>query len=630
MIMNFSKFAMLNVIRNKRVYLAYFLSNLFTVLSFFTFAVFTYHPTLLAASGTAVIGMVVSAVLIYIFSIFYVCYSMGTFLQSRKREFGVLMINGLSPKQLLNLIIQENILIGVVASLAGIILGCPFIYGITYFAEQLFDVTLDFYLPVKAIIITIGLFTLLFIVASTFVFAKINRQNLINYVKQDKKREVPKISSPKAIFGMVAIVSGYILALRAEGMTVMLVMLPTIILVIIGTYLLLTQFLAWTANRAIKNKKYFWSKTNMIFFSDLVHRLKDNAKMYFFIAIMSTVAFCAIGTLLSFQQMLTKGIQAAFPYDFIYPINETVNESELLEVERITTALKTKQSNFTWQSVETKLLSVEDEEEIMVVPVSEFNKLSPQDEQIEVSQGVAKYAINKAYEVSGMQATTYENTLLAKFNLTLDLEDKYTYTNFPSSITQEIFVLADNDFQSIPTDQKNGVTIYFSNSTLSRIEQAKVLQELVENETGSEKIMQYFSISSAFAIQMIFQGFGPIIFIGIFISIIFFISAGSLLYFRLYDDYEMDFAKFRSIARIGLTKKELAKIVTKQLALLFGIPIVIASCHGIVALQAMAKMFSQPIKSYALMVIVTFTIIQIIYFGISRIFYLNKLKKAIL
>jgi len=629
--MNFSKFAILNVIRNKRVYLAYFLSNLFTVLSFFTFAVFTYHPTLLATSGTAVIGMIVSAVIIYIFSIFYVCYSMGAFLQSRKREFGVLMINGLSPKQLLRLIIQENILIGIIASLAGIVLGGPFIYGITHFAEQVFGVTLDFYLPIKAIIITIGLFTLLFIVVSMFVFTKINRQSLINYVKQDKKREAPKISSLKAIFGIVAIVSGYTLALRAEGMAVMMVMLPTIILVIIGTYLLLTQFLAWIASQAIKNKKYFWSKINMIFFSDLVHRLKDNAKMYFFIAIMSTVAFCAIGTLLSFQQMLTEGIQAAFPYDFIYPINETVNESELLEVERITTALKTKQSNFTWQSVETKLLSVEDEEEIMVVPVSEFNKLSPQDEQIEVSQGVAKYAINKAYyEVSGMQATTYENTLLAKFNLTLDLEDKYTYTNFPSSITQEIFVLADNDFQSIPADQKNGVTIYFSNSTLSRIEQAKVLQELVENETGSEKIMQYFSISYAFAIQMIFQGFGPIIFIGIFISIIFFISAGSLLYFRLYDDYEMDFAKFRSIARIGLTKKELAKIVTKQLVLLFGIPIVIASCHGVVALQAMAKMFSQPIKSYALMVIVTFIIIQIIYFGISRIFYLTKLKKAIL
>ncbi len=42
--MTFRQFAINNVIRNKRLYAAYFLSSLFTVMVFFTFAIFAFHP----------------------------------------------------------------------------------------------------------------------------------------------------------------------------------------------------------------------------------------------------------------------------------------------------------------------------------------------------------------------------------------------------------------------------------------------------------------------------------------------------------------------------------------------------------------------------------------------------------
>ena len=44
--MNFRQFAINNVVRNKRIYLAHFLSSTFSVMIFFTYALLLFHPDL--------------------------------------------------------------------------------------------------------------------------------------------------------------------------------------------------------------------------------------------------------------------------------------------------------------------------------------------------------------------------------------------------------------------------------------------------------------------------------------------------------------------------------------------------------------------------------------------------------
>jgi len=52
--MTFIQFAVNNVKRNTRVYLAYFLSSVFTIMVFFSFAVNLFHPVIADRSGGAV------------------------------------------------------------------------------------------------------------------------------------------------------------------------------------------------------------------------------------------------------------------------------------------------------------------------------------------------------------------------------------------------------------------------------------------------------------------------------------------------------------------------------------------------------------------------------------------------
>ncbi|CEE02111.1 hypothetical protein BT1A1_2290 [Caldibacillus thermoamylovorans] len=105
--------------------------------------------------------------------------------------------------------------------------------------------------------------------------------------------------------------------------------------------------------------------------------------------------------------------------------------------------------------------------------------------------------------------------------------------------------------------------------------------------------------------------------------------SGSFLYFRLYMDLDEDKQKFSSIAKMGLTVKELKKVLTRQTAILFFAPIIVALIHGAVALTALSNLFEFNIFKESVMVLGVFLIIQIIYFFIVRFFYTKQIQAVI-
>ncbi|OLO17826.1 ABC transporter permease, partial [Bacillus licheniformis] len=121
----------------------------------------------------------------------------------------------------------------------------------------------------------------------------------------------------------------------------------------------------------------------------------------------------------------------------------------------------------------------------------------------------------------------------------------------------------------------------------------------------------------------------PILFVGLFIGIVFFVSAGSFLYFRLYTDLDDDKQKFKSIAKMGLTDRELHKVLNRQIGILFFAPIAVALVHGAVALTALSHAFQYNLFKESAMVLGVFFAIQVIYYFIVRFYYTKQIKAAI-
>ncbi|MEG0732318.1 MAG: ABC transporter permease [Vagococcus sp.] len=623
--MRFKEFVFKNTIRNKNLYMAYFFSTLTTVMTFFTFAVFAFHPKLSSGLHAAVqTGMLASAVIIYLFSFFYVLYSMDIFLQSRKKEFGLLLIQGMSPKQLRKMVFQENTIIGFLATVTGTLIGVLFSQLILWLSNVTMHVDLGFYFPAKAIGVTFISFLLLFMFISFFIQFKIPKMDVQELLKSSDlgKGEV-KASAVKSILAILLIGIGYAVALTVEGMGVVMAMIPVIVVVILGTKFLFNQLSVFVVNFLKKNENRFWKKTNMLVYSDLSFRMKDNARSFFLVAVITTVAFSAIGTLTGFREMSLHGVNSD-PYDFSYEValdDESNGEKELTAFNE-----STKKHDVIVDQVKVMPITMTGidgtDRPVKVVSEKDYNQATKQlgEKEVEVTKGTVSL-LNDLSMPDIPQGQPIEKPTEFKVSDTEKLKIKSKDVKKKAwSTFSDIYVVSDDIYQKV--GQKNvAKPVYGWLVTNGSYEQQK--------KVGSDIEPLKVIYAKASMTQMITDAYAPILFIGFFIGIIFFISAGSFLYFRLYSDMEVDTEKFKMIYKLGFSKKEMKKVVYQQVGILFFTPIVVSCIHGAVALTAMYALFGQGLQITALYVLGIFILIQIVYYLIARVFYFKKLYRSV-
>ncbi|MEJ9149070.1 ABC transporter permease, partial [Bacillus thuringiensis] len=121
---------------------------------------------------------------------------------------------------------------------------------------------------------------------------------------------------------------------------------------------------------------------------------------------------------------------------------------------------------------------------------------------------------------------------------------------------------------------------------------------------------------------------GLLLMASVLIGIVFFTFAASFFYFRLYTDLDRDQQQYKMISKMGLSKQELKKVVTRQLLLMFFLPIAVAVIHTVVAYTALQQLVSFSILNSSIFILISFICIQVLYFFITRWRYLQKLYKT--
>ncbi len=218
--MIFRQLAFNNVIRNKRIYLGHFFSSTFAVMIFFTYGLLVYHPNLqgeLTNASTIMstfgkIGFLLSYYLIFFFSFFLIFYSVSAFLKNRKKEFGLLMLHGMSYQQLHRLIFLENMLIGIPSIIAGIGIGMIFSKLVLLISGSLLAIehTLAFYFPLKSMGVTAISFFVLFLLISLFTSKMVKMNELVELIKSEEKpKPEPKASVWISLLAIILIGAGY-------------------------------------------------------------------------------------------------------------------------------------------------------------------------------------------------------------------------------------------------------------------------------------------------------------------------------------------------------------------------------------------------------------------------------------
>lgn len=339
--MTFRNIVYKNIMGNLNKYVMYYLSNTLVVTIFFIFANFIYNPQVKGVNIMGSMGAMASEIMflcnsiIIIFALVFTTYSISGFLKSRKKEFGLLSMFGLTRGQIRGYVILENVIVSLTAIATGILFGMLFskLFFMAITVILALNVEIPFVISAKAIIITLIAFFVLFQGIGFIVSYKIKNDNIIELLKGDRiPKPVPKFSKVKALLSIVLIAAGYIIAVYS-GMAIMFTMLPILILVILGTYLLYSQFSVFFTNGLQKNKKIYYRGINFITLSQIIYKLKDNAKILFIASILSAVTLTASVSVYSIQKNILGAIQQNFPQDFSIIEREPVSNNVMLSEE---------------------------------------------------------------------------------------------------------------------------------------------------------------------------------------------------------------------------------------------------------------------------------------------------------
>ncbi|CAH1194835.1 ABC transporter permease protein YxdM [Paenibacillus auburnensis] len=649
--MTFRQFAYRNVARNKRKYAAYFVSSAFSVMVFFLCALFIFHPDIARDTilSTAANTMMVAEGIIFVFSSLFMLVSVGSFLQSRKLEFSVLLMHGMTKGQLNKMVFLENMLIGSSAILTGTVLGL--LLGKLFLmigAEFLGIAPLKFYFSWQAPLLTVSSFALLFVLISLCTFAFIGRESPRGLFQSGRKAEQePRVSPLLAVVSALLLLGGYGLAASATAASVEMVMFPVVAITVAGTYLFYTQLSLYIVKLLRGMRRFYWHKTHMIMLSGLSHRWKDNGRMFFMVTIVSAVSFTSVGVFASIHTLsrelkldypaavgyVAKGSQAG--YNAEGDLRGIRDELERLGLPYETLSIPVKYAEVKSQTGPDRT------RQLPLMAYSDY-KLALQhagfishEQPLQGNEGLvmigsqrdrsltwgrikAVYTLEQGTEIAETGYT--EHVPIAEYLLPeLDGRDGGDFSGV---------VVSDSLFHSIIPAQIDYYTGFYVDDFPQTSGIAGTLAD--KGKVAYERDSPYAVVVSGTLFEIQKTLYSTMLFASLLVGTVFFIAAGSFLYFRLYTDLDHDRLQYSTLSKMGLTDQELDRSLTLQLALMFFVPVGIAIMHSLFAFIALQRLFYLSIAAETGAVLAGYLAAQGLYFILIRGRYLRNLKKNLI
>ncbi|MDQ0194061.1 FtsX-like permease family protein [Paenibacillus wynnii] len=647
--MNFPQFAFNNVRRNARAYIAYFLSSSFMVMVFFAYSVFIYHPEITNSDmgPRAATSMQVAAYIVYVFAFFFVLYSISSFLKSRNLEFGLLSILGARPGQINGLIFLENMIIGLFAIVSGIAGGMLLSKFFLLLSTKTIGIgELPFYWPMKAIVITSASFLSLFLVISIFTLLFIRKNKVLELLQGNAKpKKQPKASILLSLFGAALLAVGYY-AIRWQLSPVSITLAA--VTGIAGTYFFYSQLSVLIMRLLQRSRKSTWRGTRLLWISEMSYKLRDNSRMLFMITVVTAIASMGAGVVLSINQA-GREIYSANPF----AITKTYYKKPAAEPDRSEIVEQLKAAGVEYTEARADILDGftkgSQRELLQLLSLSQYMQIAPLIGLPEESS----LGLNEAILITSkeMETSDYVHngmlTLEEQPTTALNIKDNLVSDSLGFSPAEApLLIVPDKwmDTLSVAKSAQSGRNIISTIMFLYKVpawdtgslptvdsQEAKVGDHLTEwNESAikNNSDLSFYLRMRASNYLFLKQSTAMLSFISIFVALIFSVSSASFLYFKLHSELAADIRMYRALSKIGLSTSEMSAAATKQIAILFYIPIVVSAIQSLVVISPILT--EMGITNVVEPVLTTFAaclILQTVFFLIVKSRYIHSLKK---
>ncbi len=634
--MNLWQIAARNIWQSRSRYLAYIGSAAFSVMIYFLYTALKLHPGLQGGfRGAAYVaeGMKGTTVVIAIFTFLFLLYSNSAFVRSRMKEFGLLSLMGLSRGQLVGLILVESLMIGAVAMAAGLGLGLLFekLFFMAISALLRLPEQIPFYAGPPVWLETIGLFGTFFVLVSLASLRSVLKQNIIDLVRAGRQpKSAPKFSRPLALLGLTLVLVGYAWASIPQPVVIILGVMPVTTMVSVGTFLLMKEgsiaFLSWLHKR----ERFFYRPAPFLNVSQLVYKMQDNYRVLSAVAVLVAVILSAVGTAMTLYVLTTSDVIRSHPHAIQIIRTGVSPEADRAQVEAV--LQKHEVTGLTVSEQEARMVQYW-EQPAVLLPYSFYAGVNRAAGQALPLEGPVEAILVVQVFFEGDPNTS---DAITAGQLTVDDEviPLQVRTDYSGRITNNAgqgartVVVSDERFAAImartPAESRLHYLVWSGPTWRSRAMQAAA-DELRGNY--GEDMTTLTTAVEAFHSAM--SSMGMLLFIGLFISLVFFASTFSLLYFRLFTEIDEDRKYFRRLQQVGVSTPELKGLALRQAGVIFVVPFLAGLLHSTFAMQALGTLASRNVLLYGWAVAAGYLVLYVIGFALACKGYWRSLQAGL-
>lgn len=324
------KLSIRNAKRQAKDYIIYFITVIISVALMFSFNSIATSKDISELSSSmqyfskSITG--ISIIIIFVMA-WLINYTMKFMLEKRSKEFGTYQILGLEKKDISKMFTLENLIIGFLAFIVGIIVG-TFLYQIftsiiMNLFNQIYEVKISF--DIKAIAMTAVYFFGIFLLVLLNCRRKIKKTKVYDLLYASKKNENNIVKKSKGnifvfILSIILLLSALFITykqfLDVNQMSDKQIFIA-IILLIIGIYLFYIGLSSFIIKRFINNKKRKYKNNNMFLYRNLASKINTMSFTTATIALMFTIILIGGNVALLMNNMLNNEIEMGYPYEIM-------------------------------------------------------------------------------------------------------------------------------------------------------------------------------------------------------------------------------------------------------------------------------------------------------------------------
>lgn len=547
-----------------------------------------------ATIGSAVLIFQLGSILLGIITLVYILYANSFLMTMRQKDYATYMMLGAKSRKIGQLIFAETLIIGLLATIIGIIVGTGLAFGVGNLLISRMGGGIHHFMPLywPAVLITFAFFIILFFIAATINRHQLLKKPILSLMRVDDTptniKYRPKLWFFEALLGIAFLATGYYTMVRL-GILGLVIALVTIVL---GSFFVFNALTIWVL-MLLQRSKLAKKGLNGFTMAQLTFRIQDYTRLLSMISILFALALGAITVGLGYyNQVPLMAEKSGSAYSsVVYDADQTDlrNIAKLNVKERRHYVYKSDGKNVYWDAAQFEKK-----------PLLLINNTETTLEKV-----VYQRASVKQLAIKGSDANNALTDLL-----TPDLQGKDQQLLSTQAFNQ--LRLANHRLDAVQVkDFKTDLP------TIKTLYNAQVAKHPALAASLGNKYAFYLELIT------LFSGFE---FMGFFLGLAFLAMLASCLMFKILSGAASDIVRYQMLDKIGARQKLLHHAVSKEVGVLFLLPSVLGVIHVLFGLQMFKSIMIAPYFKIWIPFTI-FLVLYLIYYLLTTYLYRNIVLK---